>query len=86
VQDDFCPWNEGVYELEGGADSAQCRRAKGSPELALSAADLGAIYMGGVSATALLHAGRIEQLSDGAVERMDNMFRWSPGPWGAQGF
>jgi predicted acetyltransferase len=86
VHDAFCDWNEGVYELEGGPAGAECQRANSSPDVTLSAADLGALYMGGNTATALLHAGRIEESTPGAVARMDSMFRWSPGPWGAQAF
>ncbi|HLA19493.1 MAG TPA: GNAT family N-acetyltransferase, partial [Dehalococcoidia bacterium] len=42
VRDSFCPWVEGRYELEGGAEGARCRPSDAEPEIALSAADLGA--------------------------------------------
>jgi predicted acetyltransferase len=86
LRDSFCDWNEGVYQLEGGPEGARCSRSSQSAELSLNADDLGALYMGGVSATALVGAGRIEEHSAGAAQRAERMFRWSPGPWGAQAF
>lgn len=86
LRDQFCHWNEGTYELEGSLDGARCAPSRASADLELTAADLGALYMGGVTATTLMHAGRIQELKTGAVGRLDGMLRWSPGPWGAQAF
>ncbi|HEX5940576.1 MAG TPA: sterol carrier protein domain-containing protein, partial [Dehalococcoidia bacterium] len=86
LRDDFCEWNDGTYEIEGSLEGAHCSRSKAGAEVELGAADLGALYMGGVTATTLMHAGRLSELKPGAVARLDSMLRWSPGPWGAQGF
>ena len=52
--DQTCPWNAGVWTLEAGPDGAQLKRAKVSPELRLSDADLGAMYLGTVPCSALV--------------------------------
>ena len=36
VRDDFCPWNDGVYELDGGPSGAACRPTTRRADLALS--------------------------------------------------
>ncbi len=80
VKDAFCPWVEGRYELEGGPDGARCRATGAEPDLTLSAADLGAAYLGGTRFAALRRAGRVD--GDGsAVQRADAMFAWDPLPW-----
>jgi predicted acetyltransferase len=81
VEDGFCPWNEGTYRLEGGPDGAECRPTGAEPELALSAAELGACYLGGMGFRALARAGRVRELRPGALERADAMFAWDPAPW-----
>lgn len=80
VRDGFCPWTEGRYELEVSEGRAACRTTAAEPEITLDAADLGAIYLGGVRATALARAGRIEGERQ-ALERTDRLFAWEPAPW-----
>src|SRR4029077_19635852 len=53
VADAFCPWNDGVLRLEGGPDGARCTTVRRGPDLALSAAELGAAYLGGATFTGL---------------------------------
>lgn len=81
VRDAFCPWNEGRYVLEGGPEGAECRPTDAEPDLALSASDLAAAYLGTVSFTTLSHAGRVEQLSDGSLLQADSMFATELKPW-----
>ena len=51
VTDAFCPWNDGRWRLETGPEGAACTRAPAGaqPELFLSAATLGSVYLGGVA-------------------------------------
>ncbi|MDE0042237.1 MAG: GNAT family N-acetyltransferase [Candidatus Poribacteria bacterium] len=86
LRDTFCPWNEGRYELEGGPDGAECRGSSKSPDLALSASELGATYLGGVKFSTLASAGRIEEHTHGALERADAMFAYHLKPWCAMGW
>jgi predicted acetyltransferase len=81
IADDVCGWVEGTYELDGGPAGASCRATGGEPELELTAADLGAIVLGGVRPSALLAAGRVVEGSPGAVRRADSMFAWDSAPW-----
>jgi predicted acetyltransferase len=81
VRDAFRPTNEGLYELEGGPEGAQCRPASGEPDLALDAADLGAAYLGGTRLRTLQRAGRVVEEKPGAIARADAMFAWDPPPW-----
>jgi len=77
VHDEFCPWNEGRWKLEGGSAS----RTDDDADIALSAQSLGAAYLGGVPFSALGRTGRAEELKDGAFRRADGMFRWDRHPW-----
>jgi hypothetical protein len=44
-------------------------------------AELGSAYLGGVSLTSLAAAGRIEELSAGALARADLVFGTDVPPW-----
>jgi predicted acetyltransferase len=77
VQDEFCPWNEGRWKLEGGTAA----RTDEDADIALPVQSLGAAYLGGVSFAALARAGRVEELRDGALSRADGLFRWDRHPW-----
>lgn len=80
VEDAFCPWNAGRYELVGGPDGAECRPTDAEPELSLMVEDLGAAYLGGVSFRGLARAGRLEAPPP-VLARADAMFGWDPPPW-----
>ncbi|HEX6207468.1 MAG TPA: GNAT family N-acetyltransferase [Actinomycetota bacterium] len=80
VDDSFCPWNRGRYELVGGPEGAECRPTDADPELGVSAELLGAAYLGGVSFRGLARAGLV-QASPGVLARADGMFGWDPPPW-----
>src|SRR5262245_18308344 len=50
LRDAFRPANSGTWSVEGGPDGAQCTRTDRDPDLVVSAADLGALYLGGIDA------------------------------------
>ena len=81
VRDEFCSWNDGPYELVGGPAGAECKPNSGTPDLALDAADLAALYLGGNRFRALFEAGRIQELRPGAIARADAMFATDRAPW-----
>ena len=74
VSDAFCPWNDGRYGLDGSKTTA-------SPDLRLTAAELGTVFLGGFTFSDLLRAGRIEEVKEGAIARADALFRTSRKPW-----
>lgn len=81
VADPFCPWNEGRYELEVGEDgSASCRPSTAEPDLACSASDLGASYLGAAFGR-LQRAGLVIERTPGAAARADALFAWDRAPW-----
>jgi predicted acetyltransferase len=77
VADDFCPWNEGVWKLEGG----EARRSEDEPDLRLPVQSLGAAFLAGVPFAALARAGRVDELKGGALARADRLFGWDRHPW-----
>jgi predicted acetyltransferase len=77
VADEFCPWNEGRWKLEGG----RAERTKDEPDLRLPVQSLGSALLGGVSVASLRRAGRLAELKDGAIARGDSLFRWDRHPW-----
>ena len=81
VLDPFLEWNDGRVRLDGGPEGADCRATDQEPDLTLSAADLGAVYLGGVKLRTLQHAGRVEEHTTGALGRADAMFATDLMPW-----
>jgi len=79
--DDFRPEHSGAWLLDGGPDGATCTRTDRAADLALSAPDLGALYLGGVSVSTLAAAGRVQELTTGAIARGDRFFLAHPSPW-----
>jgi predicted acetyltransferase len=77
VADDFCPWNEGRWEVN--ADGAQ--KTKAEPDLRLDVDMLGSVYLGGFTFADLARAGRVEELRDGGIARADALFRADRHPW-----
>ncbi len=87
VGDPFRPAGSGRYCLEGGPDGATCARDGGAaPDLRLDVADLGAVYLGGVSFHALAAAGRVEEVVAGAAAHADDLFRSERAPYCATTF
>jgi predicted acetyltransferase len=82
IEDDFCPWNEGRWKLEGGT----AHRTKDEPDLRLPVQSLGSAFLGGVQFAALARADRVEELREGALARADGLFRWDRLPWCPQIF
>jgi predicted acetyltransferase len=77
VADAFCPWNEGTWTLESGV----ARRSRRRPDLRLDVAALGATYLGGFSFRRLVHAGLVEEVSQRAAARADEVFASDRAPW-----
>ena len=81
VRDDFCPWNAGRWRLSGHPAGAYCGRTDRDPDLILGIEELSAVYLGGVSLASLHAAGRVTEVSPGAVTLAATAFRWPVTPW-----
>jgi predicted acetyltransferase len=81
LDDEFRPANTGLWLLETSPSGASCARTDRSADLVLRAADLGAAYLGGVPLSTLAAAGRVRELTAGAVTRADRAFVVHPSPW-----
>jgi predicted acetyltransferase len=86
VHDEFCPWNDGRYALDGGPGGAECSATREEPDILLSATELGATYLGGTGFRRLARAGRLVEGRGGGLERADALFAWDPAPWCPQQF
>lgn len=86
VADEFCPWNAGRWRLSGDASGARCERTSDAADVALDVRELGSLFLGGVSASALAGAGRIDEVRAGAVGRLGRAFRSDVAPWLSMGF
>jgi predicted acetyltransferase len=81
LHDAFRPDNEGRWLVTPNADGASVNRTDLDADLVLDAPALGALYLGGVSATTLARAGRLTEDAVGAVARADRLFGVAPLPW-----
>ncbi len=78
VTDRFRPEQQGRYRLvspePASPGTAQVERTDRSADLQLDVAELGSLYLGGISATTLARAGRILARSDQVATRADRLF------------
>jgi predicted acetyltransferase len=80
VVDTFRPVAGGRFALDGGPDGAECRPTTTSADLGLDVGTLGSLYLGGHRPSALARAGRIDELTPGALRRADAFFASDPPP------
>ena len=81
VADEFCEWNDGVWELsvENGVPVVQ--PTTDAADLACDITDVGAVYLGAFGFRQLADAGRVRELDPGAIARADALFRTERPPW-----
>jgi predicted acetyltransferase len=81
VRDRFCEWNDGRWHLWGHPAGAFCDRTDRDPDIVLGIEELSAVYLGGVSLATLQAAGRVTEISPGAVTLAATAFSWPVSPW-----
>ena len=86
VRDPFCPWNDGRWRLSGHPAGAYCGRTDRDPDLVLGIEALSSAYLGGVSLGTLQAAGRVTEISPGAVTLASTAFGWPVTPWCPEDF
>jgi predicted acetyltransferase len=82
VSDAFLPANAGRYRVSPG----ETERTDDAADLRLDVTGLGSVYLGGFSFGDLVRASRAEELTDGAADRGDTLFRTGIEPWCAEIF
>jgi predicted acetyltransferase len=90
VTDAFCPWNAGRWRLEAtgepGSAVAIVELTDAPADLVVDVADLGAVYLGAHRLSDLARAGRVEEVTPGALRRADSLFASDRAPWCATMF
>jgi predicted acetyltransferase len=81
VRDRFCPWNDGRWHLYGHPAGSFCERTDRDPDLVVDVEALAAAYLGGTSLATLQAAGRVTEVSPGAVTLASTAFGWPVAPW-----
>jgi predicted acetyltransferase len=83
VVDDFRPGpaTGGRFALAVRDGEGVCAPTTREPDLALDVAELGSLYLGGVRATELAQACRIDERTTGALARADALFTWPVAPF-----
>jgi len=81
VADEICPWNAGRHRLAWDGSRATCDPTGAEPDLELSAAELGAAYLGGTTLESLARAGRVRERTTGALQAASVAFRGALEPW-----
>jgi predicted acetyltransferase len=84
--DERFPWNQGRRRITASPAGATLEPTRAPADLRLSVAELGSVYLGGMSFERLFRAGRIDELRPGAVSRLDSLFRVVNAPWCAEEF
>ncbi len=77
IEDTYCPWNSGRLRLTAEG----CEPTDAEPDLALGAEALGAAYLGATPLTALAGAGRVRELTSGALSTATAAFGGFPEPY-----
>jgi predicted acetyltransferase len=87
VDEDVGGYAAGRFTVRGSPDGAECVSAPGvAVDLRIGQRALASCYLGGVSLRAQLHAGQVEELKPGALQRADTMFGTAIAPWCATDF
>jgi predicted acetyltransferase len=81
VVEGFAPGVEGTYGIEVQDGRATVDVSTGEPDLVLTAAALGAAYLGGTALRRLAAAGHVTERTPGALDSADAMFATTPAPW-----
>ncbi|MGI8550817.1 MAG: GNAT family N-acetyltransferase [Dehalococcoidia bacterium] len=86
IEDELCPWNNGVWEVQANAGTGTVRRQNAEPEIRLSPRALAVLSSGCANATSLAAAGLITADDTAALPRADRLFAVSAAPLCLDGF
>jgi predicted acetyltransferase len=77
VTDTMLPENAGRWRVT----SSGAERTEDAADLRLDVTGIGTVYLGGFTFSELVRGSRAEELTEGAAERADALFRTSAAPW-----
>ncbi|NTW39194.1 MAG: GNAT family N-acetyltransferase, partial [Cellulomonadaceae bacterium] len=80
VTDALVPANAGRWRVVGGPEDAQVTASDDPADLALDVRELGAVWLGGVSLSALATAGLVTEQRTGTLDRAAAAFSWPLAP------
>jgi predicted acetyltransferase len=80
VTDEQLPQNSGRWRLTGGPAAATCTPTGDAADLACTVLELGSAYLGGPSLGSLAAAGRVRELTAGALAPASAAFGWRRQP------
>jgi predicted acetyltransferase len=86
LRDHMCPWNDGRWALDAGAEGSTMTRSKESPSLALDISALAQLLFGHLSPTRAVRYGRAEAMLSAPLALWDAMFRTEYAPFCPDGF
>jgi predicted acetyltransferase len=88
AQTELAEGTAGRYVLDAGPDGASCRAARTGeePDLRLGMTELGSLYLGGVTASVLAAAGRVQEDTPGALDVAGALFADRLAPVTTTGF
>jgi predicted acetyltransferase len=81
LDDPVCPWNQGSFQLDVSPSGTECVLTDAEPDLELGVAELAGAYLGTSSLHSMAGAGRVRELTPGALAVADGLFAWAPAPW-----
>ena len=85
VVDDLRPENQGRWRLQAGGPGdggkPSCERTEAEADLTLPVVALGAAYLGGIRLGGLAAAGQITEHRPGALAELSTAMWWDPAPW-----
>ena len=77
VADAFLPENAGRWRVTASG----AERTEDAADLQLDVTGLGSVYLGGFTFDELVRGSRARELTNGAAERADALFRTNVAPW-----
>lgn len=80
VIDRLCPWNAGRHHLVAGPDGASCRPTQRPADLRCDVDSLGSAYLGGQTLAAQAAAGRVQEVTPGALPAASAALAWHLAP------
>jgi predicted acetyltransferase len=86
VTDPILSGNTGRWRLTGGPEAATCVATTEPADLACTVLELGAAYLGGTPLGSLAAAGRVRELTPGALDAASTAFGWHRMPHPTESF